>query len=136
MEKLPFNLTDLVPHEAQFELPDGLPGKTLTLNRWSLRVRNWATNKYGAEKLGLIFQEQRIQEIAEMAWFMLKEKDQFANNQEQFLDAVVSVQDQVNLIKALLAAVGIGEPEIEKIKAAIAEAEAPPADGSNPNPNG
>ena len=131
MKKLPFDLTSLIPREATFTVS----GKTLTLCRWSLRVRNWATNKYGHQGLAEIFEQQKIQEIADMAWFMLKEKDQFpgASGMDDFLDLVSSIEDQVNLIKALLSSVGIGEPEIKKISDGIKAAGGKPDGAADPN---
>lgn len=52
-----------------------------------------------------------------MAFFMLKEKDAF-KTKDDFLDAICSMQDQLNVIMALLGAVGIGEPEMKKIQEA------------------
>lgn len=133
MQNTPFNLMDIVPQEASFSV-SGLPGKTLTLCKWSLRIRSWATTKYGDNGLQEIFAKQKIQEIAHMAWFMLKEKELFPKGEDDFLDAISSMQDQVNVIKALLRTVGIGEPEIEKIQASIEAAGAKPE--AAPDPNG
>lgn len=128
MEKLPFDLTELVPQDAVFNVSGC--DKPLTLGKWSLRVRAWAVKTYGAQRINEIFTRQEIDEIADIAWFMLKEKDLFQNNKDLFLDAISSVKDQINLVTALLGAVGIGEPEIDKIKKAAEE-----KDGGAPDPN-
>lgn len=125
MKTLPLNLADLSPQEATLELAS-LPGTKLTLCKWSLRVRVWAITKYGENGLKEILSKQMISEIADLAYFMLKEKNLFAD-QDAFLDAVCSVQDQINVIKALLKTIGIGEPEIEKIGATLPQAQAPTA---------
>lgn len=134
MKNVPFDLTSLIPRESTFTI-SGMPDKTLTLRKWSLRVRAWATEKYGHVGLQKVFAEQRINEIAELAWFMLKEKDLFEDKIDNFLEAISSVQDQVNLIKALLAAVGIGEPEIDQIKKTIEKNTPKPdqTEGADPN---
>ena len=112
---------DLVPKETIFELST-LPGKKYTLCRWSLRVRTWATAKFTSQGLKEIFEQQKIEEIADMAFFMLKEKEEF-KTKDDFLDAISSMQDQYNIILALLGAVGIGEPEMKKINAAAKKEE-------------
>jgi len=117
MKAMPLNLADLVPKETTFTLSTQ-PDKTFTLCRWSLRVRAWAIEKHGSEGLKDIFENQKIDEIADMAFFMLKDKTEF-KTKDEFLDSVSSVQDQVNVIKALLGAVGIGEPEMQKIQKEI-----------------
>ena len=125
MDNMPLSLFELSPQEATFSL-SGENGKTFTLCRWSLRVRAWASSKYTNEGLKQIFTEQKITEIAEMAFFMLKEKDQF-KTQDDFFDAIVTIQDQINIIMALLKSIGIGEPEIQKINDSLPkETPAPP----------
>ncbi len=113
MKNFPLNLDDLVPREVTFTLSDDA-NKPITLGRWSLRVRAWATEKYTPEGLKEIFEKQKIEEIADMAFFMLKDKTQFSNK-DAFMEAIVTIRDQITVIKALLGTVGIGEPEIEKL---------------------
>lgn len=120
MDKMPLNLMDLVPKETEFTLSSD-PAKKITLCRWSLRVRAWAIAKYTSQGLKEIFEQHKIDEIADMAFFMLKDKELF-KSKDDFLDAIVTIQDQVDLIKALLGAVGIGEPEFKKIDEAMAKA--------------
>lgn len=126
MEASPFSLSDLIPKETEFELSPH-PGRKFVLCRWTLRVRAWAVEKYGPEKLKQIFEQQMIGEIAELAWFMLKDQDKqfFKNSKDEFLDGISSVQDQVNIIMALLGAVGIGEPELDKIKESQKKSQTP-----------
>ena len=120
MGKPTFDLSTLVPKESSFSL--GLfPSKKFTLCHWSLRVRAWAVEKFTSEGLKEIFEKVKIGEIAELAWYMLKDEDKkvFENQCDKFLDAVVSVPDQIAIVNALLGAVGIGEPEIKEIKKAL-----------------
>lgn len=120
---------DLVPREAEFEL-SSKPGVKYKLEPWSLYWRTWATDKYGAERLGLIFKEQRIVEIGEMAYAMLIDKTDFPTIVD-FQKAVVSMKDQYVLITSILTTVGMGEPELEKIKE---EAKRRGFDPNNPTP--
>lgn len=126
MKNLPLKLEDLVPKETTFVLEsDEYKDQKFTLCRWSLRVRVWATDKYTSAGLKIIFEQQKIEEIADMAWFMLKDKAPFKDQKDLFLDAIVTIRDQIAVIKALLGAVGIGEPEIEKITASVAAGQDP-----------
>ena len=120
MQTMPFSLADLVPKEVSFKLST-VEGETFTLRRWSLRVRNWAEDKYGSSGLNEAFSKLNIRVISDLTWFMLKDEDKqkFDNNSENFEDAISSVADQVAIVKACLGAVGIGEPEIKKIEADI-----------------
>lgn len=120
MKSMPLKLMDLVPKETQFKLSD-YPDKEFTMGRWTLRVRQWATDKYTPKGIERIFKTQQINEIADIAYFMLAEKDkkEFFKTKDEFLEHVVTIQDQVNVIMALLAGVGIGEPEIEKLNQAL-----------------
>ena len=130
METLPISLEDLVPKESTFTLST-LPGKSFTLCRWSLRVRAWAIARYTSEGLKEIFDKQKIDEIAQMTWFMLKEKDAFPaglDGEGGFLDNISSPRDQIGIITALLGSVGIGEPEIKKINDLVKSSKADPKD--------
>lgn len=113
----PLNIIDLVPKETAFSLST-FPDRTFTLCRWSLRVRAWAMEKYSSEELKEIFSGIKINEIADIAYFMLKEKD-FFKTKDDFLDAISSTQDSVNIITALTGSIGIGEPEIKQIQESI-----------------
>lgn len=127
----PLNLADLSPQEAVFNLSTS-PGQPLTLCRWSLRIRTWAQTKYGSEGLKNIFEKHQLVEIADMVYFMLKDKTAYPTL-DSFLDAVVTTQDQVNIIKALLQTIGFGEPEIEQVsKAMKVDQPAPKAQAPTP----
>lgn len=124
MNTMPINIMDLKPVDAKFRL--STVEKELTIGRWSLRVRNWAIERFGHEEIKKIFEQQKISEIAEIAFFMLREKDLFPDSEEmsghdKFLDAIVSPQDTLNVIKAVIGAVGIGEPELKKIGEALGD---------------
>ena len=120
MTNFALDVDDLIPQETQFELAS-VKDRKFTICRWSLRVRTWATKKYGPERLREIFEKQIIEEIASIAWFMLKPEDKafFDNSEENFLDNICSVRDQLAVGMSLLGAVGIGEPQLEKINEAL-----------------
>lgn len=115
MKSTPLNLDDLVPQETAFKLST-LPGREIHLRRWSLRARKWAVDKYGAEELQQIFNNRQVEKIAALAYFLLRDDDQKSfPTEDDFLDAVATIPDQIELIKAVLRTIGIGEPQIEKI---------------------
>lgn len=120
MSEIPFDLTTLMPKESHFILST-FPEKKFTLCRWSLRVRAWAVEKYSTEGLKEIFEKVKIGEIADLTWYMLKDEDKasFPKGYDDFLDSVVTTKDQIAIVNALLGAVGIGEPEIKKIKESL-----------------
>ncbi len=127
LKKLPLDLDDLRPQESTFVL-DLLPGKTLVLRHWSLIVKNWALKRFGgAVDVQIIFAEQRIDEIAELCFFMLKPESKlhFVDGSgeptlEKFFDSICSIKDQITIQKALLKTIGIGEPEFKKLEDKIA----------------
>ncbi len=110
----PLNLEDLQPQETSFELST-MPGQKFTLCRWSLRVRAWAFSKWKAAELDSILREQKVVQIAELAYFMLKDKTKFPAL-DDFLDAIVSPRDHLALITAFLGTIGLGEPAIEELR--------------------
>lgn len=124
MSQVPFDLTTLMPKETSFQL-SSFKDKKFTLCRWSLRVRAWASEKYTSEGLKDIFEKLKIVEIADLVWYMLKDEDKAFFNKDSnfFLEQVVTTGDQLQLINALLGAVGIGEPEIKQIKQSLAPTE-------------
>lgn len=128
----PLKLQDLVPKETTFTL-SGFPGQSFTLGRWTLRVRIWVSERYTPEQLQAIFKETKIEDIGKIAYYLLKEKDKFPT-EDAFFEAVSSVQDLINVITALLGAIGIGEPEIDQINHAL-KPQAEPADPNAPSPN-
>lgn len=120
---MPLNLQDLTPKETTFVLSD-FPNEKFTLCRFTLRVRAWVLERYTSKELQGIFEDQKINDIALISYFMLKEKEKFPTL-DSFLDAIVTIQDQISVMKALLGSIGIGEPEIQQINKSIAEPASP-----------
>ena len=109
------NIQDLTPQKASFELST-MPGITLQLCAWSLRVKAWAINTYGEGELQKIMTGMQTLKIAEITYFMLmpESKSHFKNVDEYF-ENIQKVSDEITVNKALLFSMGIGEPEIKRL---------------------
>lgn len=132
---LPLDLDSLVPTEATFQI-SGHPNE-LQLKKWTLKVKQSAISFYGEQELGKIFTSQNVVKMSEIVYkFMLKAefKAQFEkiaeekkgdpdaeieNGFDAFLTAIVSPKDQAAVVKALVATIGIGEPELKIIEQAL-----------------
>lgn len=112
-EAMKLELSDLDPQKATLQL-SGKPEKKYTLNRFTLRARTWLRQKYTPEKVKVIFENQSLPEISEIAYFLLEEKADFPTI-EDFQDACATQQDFINLIQAVLTTIGISEPVVKKI---------------------
>lgn len=118
-------LNDLKPQLATFELSDK-PGKTYTLAKFSLAKRIWCNQRFG-DKIGKIFEKQSLPELAELAHFLLLDKADFPTFLE-FADSVVTVEDQIQVVKALLKTIGIDDALIKK----LSEDKSPNEESPNP----
>lgn len=117
-EIMPLQLADLVPQNATFNLKE-IP-TPLTLRRWSLRVRDWAVKKYTAKGVRIAFETLDVGIIAEVAFFMLDDESRKNfKDPEAFADSIVTIQDQIAVIKAVSATMGVGEIEFKKITDAL-----------------
>lgn len=108
-----FDLEDLKPEEATFTLSEK-PGVKLTLCKFSLRVQIWTHQHFGKERLEGIFTDRAIPEMAEIVYFMLKDKTEFPTL-DAFMDGIVTQADRVSIISALMTSVGVSQPVIEKL---------------------
>lgn len=122
------DLNDLRPQEAKLELSEH-PGKTYVISKITLRVQIWLNERFGKEKISEIFTNASLPEIAEIIYYLVKDKTDFPTLPE-FLDAVVTQQDRVNLMTAMMQSVGISQPLLKK----LSEDEAP-ASGNAPSPS-
>lgn len=108
-------LEDLVPQKAAFKL--STLDNEITLRPWSLRVRFWALEKYGQERLQEILQTQSLKELCDIVFYMLSDEDKKRfKSFDDFLDSVQTTQDILNLSMALLGTIGLSEPVIEQIR--------------------
>lgn len=98
-------LDDLKPKEASFTLPDWNPTQILTLKKFSLNARIWAKQTLG-EKFHVELSNQNLEATAQLAYFLLKEKNIFPT-EESFFEAVCSPADQYNLICAVAETLGV-----------------------------
>ncbi len=115
-------LDDLNPQDTTLFLST-MPGIPIILERWSLYIRSWAMKRFTAQGLELILREQRVEEISELAFFMMKDKSIFKTH-DDFMRAVVTIQDQLAVVTAMLGTIGIGEPKLEEIRTAMKKKEA------------
>lgn len=109
------NLEQLVPQAVEFEL-SSVKDKKLTLNAYTLRAQIWATKTFGGnEKLEYIMSKWPVDEMSQIAWFLLKEKDQFKNDYVNFLDGVITHKDRTNMVEAVLGSIGLSMPVLEDL---------------------
>ncbi len=129
MNNIRLNLGDFNPKESQFEL-QSKPGVKFTICKFSLRVRGWAETKWSAAEIDEIFAKQKVVSICKIAWYMLKEKDQFGNSEENFFDEIGTVKDQFAIVTALFESIGTAEPVMTKLRKEIKQV----LDGADPKP--
>lgn len=119
-EIMPLQLTDLVPQNATFTLstmPDDkdAPRTEIHTRRWSILIRKWAIEKFGAKVVQNAFNTLEINIISEIAYKMLSDESRkLFKDADDFLDKIVTVQDQLSLMTAISKNFGIGEPEMKK----------------------
>ncbi len=70
-----------------------------------------------------IFQNQRIGDISEIAYYLIKDKTGLLDL-ISFQEQIITQQDRVNLIKALLETIGISQPIVAEITKEMAKEEA------------
>lgn len=135
MAKLSF--TDLMPEEFDIELSK-FPGQKFTLGTFDLAQQINAERRFGGPKgLQLMFKNQHVTEFAELAHQLLKDKTVFPTFMD-FAKAIVSPQDKISVVRALLSSVGITKPLILRVAKEVEDespkTEAPAA--SQPAPTG
>lgn len=116
------SIKDLVPQPAEFEL-SSFPGVKFKLKKWSLRVKAWAIEKYGAGELQKIMGEMKSVQCAEITFFMMEDESKkvFGNSVDSYMEGINSIPDEVAIHGALLKSMGIGEPEIAQLSKMIVE---------------
>ena len=112
MNKMTIDLNDLLPQEAEFKLSK-FPDKIYTVVEFSLYYQAWAKKRYGAD-LKTIFENQALPEISEMVHHMLKNKNDFPTL-EDFQKAILTQQDRVSVMQAVIKSIGLSQPIINQI---------------------
>lgn len=107
------DLNDLKPEESTFEL-SGFPGKVLTLKKFSLNAQIWCHEKFGKDAIKGIFENQRLPEISELVFYLLKEKE-VVSSLDVLREAVYTAKDREALLMSLLKTIGISQPVIQKL---------------------
>lgn len=130
MKHTPLSIDDIKPTKATLSLSSGYE---LTLEPWSLYIREWAITKYGASGLDQAFKTQSVKELSAIAYKMLEpaSRKKFETLKD-FRKAVLSPRDMLNLMTAVIKTIGLSEPQMEEIADAIESQEkkdlAPAAD--------
>lgn len=106
------DLNDLQPVEAQLLL-SGHPGKVYVLKKFSLAAQIWMKNRFG-KQVQSIFSDVKIPEMCETVHYLLKDKKDFPTFTE-LAESIITHQDKVNVVRALLACVGVSQPIVDKI---------------------
>jgi len=118
------NFEDLVPQSATLKLST-IP-TALVLKPWSLRVRFWALKKYGQERLQQIMQTQSLEELCEIAFFMLEDDSKkLFTSFDDFTEKILKTEDILAVSMCLLNTIGISEPAIEEMRNELKKREAP-----------
>lgn len=115
MSKL--DLNDLQPQEATFQLSEH-EGVTFTLKKFSLRAQLWLNDRFGADSIKGIFENQRLAEISEVVFFLLKDRT-VIKSVEELQESVVTNKDRIAIMSALLKTIGISQPVMEKITKSV-----------------
>ncbi len=115
------SILDLTPQSVEFNL--STVKETLVLKPWSLRVKAWAVEKYGAGNLKSIIEKMQTVQIGEITFFMLTDESKaIFKTVDNYFDSIQSTRDELAVHKALLKSMGIGEPEIEELANLVVEA--------------
>ena len=89
------DLNDLKPEEATFTLSSH-EGVTFTLKKFSLRAQLWMNERFGQYAIKGIFENQRLGEISELVFFLLKDKT-VIKSVEELQESIVTTQDKVTI---------------------------------------
>lgn len=121
----PLQLEDLIPKNAELKFPSD-PEKIYVLKRMTLAERIWMQQKFGKENIQDIFQNQNLEAMAEMAHHLLLDKSTVPTFMD-FASKVVGMRDQIELVKALLATIGIDNEVIAELSK-LPNEKAPPTE--------
>lgn len=125
-------LEDLKPQFAPFTLST-FEGKTFHLKPFSLAAKTWATTKYGSiEKVNDLFKKSDLTALVDLFWYLLKEKEEFGN-MTTFLESVLTVNDQVNLLNAVTLSLGVSQAQANELYKGMQEASSKKAQAQTKN---
>jgi len=116
------DLTDLKPTEATFVLSK-FPEKPMTLKPFSLNAQIWVTERFGVPAIEGIFKDQRIGDISEIVFFLLKDKSP-TPTLESFRESILTKQDKLAMMNALLETIGISQPVMAELTKAASSGNA------------
>ncbi|MFN8741536.1 MAG: hypothetical protein ACK5YR_16545 [Pirellula sp.] len=120
------NFEDLVPQRATFKLST-IESK-IVLKPWSLKIRFWALKKYGQARLQEIMQNQSLEELCEIAFYMMDEESKVLfKDFDHFTESIQKTEDILAVSMALLNTIGISEPAIEEMRKELKAREVPKA---------
>jgi hypothetical protein len=120
------NFEDLIPQRAIFKLSTIEP--KLILKPWSLKVRFWALKKYGQARLQEIMQNQSLEELCEIAFYMLEDESKsLFKDFDHFTESIQQTSDILAVSMALLNTIGVSEPAIEEMRKELKQRETPKA---------
>lgn len=125
MQDQTLKLEDLKPQDAEFTLST-FADKRFKLKVFSLKDRIWLKKRFSKTEVETIFKEQDIISMAEIAHHLLVDRTEFPEFLD-FADKIITIQDQINLQKALLKTIGIDDEIILNLSKKM--------DGESPNEN-
>lgn len=108
-------LADLKPSDAEFKL-EMYPGKIFVLKRLSLDVNIWLEKNFTPEQIKDIFTHQKLGEMSRIAYYLLKDKHAVFPKLKNFREAIVTHDDRVELISAMIKTVGVAQPLIDELQ--------------------
>ena len=115
-------LQDLIPEETTFKLHK-TGDKKYWICAFSLRVRVWIQQRYKLEEFEAVLKKSDTAKIAELVYFMLKDKSDFPT-QDDFFDAIRTPMDNWEIHKAVLHSMGVSEPRAEELAKEISDPKA------------
>ena len=104
---------DLIPQESTFTLSEK-QGKVYILKKFTLADQIWAKREFG-DRLQAILETVDLEGIAKLVFHLLKNKEEF-KDELSFMEVIVTPQDKINILKALLATIGVSQPILDKLE--------------------
>jgi len=105
-----FRIEDLKPTESSFEL-EAFPGRKFTLKKFSLATQIWANQRFGEERIKLVFKNMLMGDIAEIVHHLMKEPMPLM----ELLENICTQVDRISVAKALMETIGMSQPVIDKL---------------------